>query len=228
MALRTRFCTARAVSLGSSTKRGKSPSLRTSHWIPRPSSSSAKLPSTLSTSSSSDTSTRSRAWLAFSRRLYDSSSSTSSSSSRTWPTSSSRRLRLAGGTSSYNSTRPKSSRVSGVRNSWDTALSSSRCWLRWRSRSPAMVSNTPASSPMFERGGMCVRSARSPWPRRLAVSFSRSRSRQCGHTHSSRQPSMAAPISTVTPHDSTLMSSGSGGECRRTSHCLSKGASTVS
>ena len=57
----------------------------------------------------------------------------------------------------------------------------------------------PASSPMLECGEMCVRSAMCPWPRRRAVSFRRSRSRQCGHTHSSRQPSMAAPIKTVTP-----------------------------
>ncbi len=228
MALRTRFCTARAVSRGSSTKRGSSPSARTSHWMPRPSSSSAKPPSTLSTSSSNDTSTRSRAWSALYSRLYDNNSSTSSSSSRTWPTSSSKRLRLAGGTSSNNSTRPKSSRVNGVRSSCDTALSSSRCWLTCRSRSLAMVSNTPASSPMLECGEMCVRSAMCPWPRRRAVSFRRSRSRQCGHTHSSRQPSMAAPIKTVTPQDNTLMSNGSGGECSSTSHCLSKGASTVS
>ncbi|MNH05855.1 hypothetical protein D3C79_652040 [compost metagenome] len=87
-----------------------------------------------------------------------------------------------------------------------------------------MVSNTWASSPMFERAGICVRSDNCPRPRLRAVSLSRSRSRQCGQTHSSKQPSKAATIKTVTPQDSRLMSSGSGGLRSSTAQVASNGA----
>ncbi|MCY1428801.1 hypothetical protein D9M71_446980 [compost metagenome] len=123
-----------------------------------------------------------------------------------------KRSRLAAGKSSDRaSARPKSRRVSGVRNSWDTALSRSRCWLSRFSMSPAMVSNTLARLPMLELGEICVRSPKWPLPKRSAAPLRRSRSRQCGRSHNNRQASMVAPIRTLMLQYNRLTSSGSGG-----------------
>ena len=82
-----------------------------------------------------------------------------------------------------------------------------------------MVSNTVARLPMLELGGMCVRSLRLPRPNWAAVLFRRSRSRQWGRSHISRQASNAATISTLIAQYSTFMSSGSGGMVSLTANC---------
>ncbi|MNZ91097.1 hypothetical protein D3C78_1100710 [compost metagenome] len=90
--------------------------------------------------------------------------------------------------------------------------------------SPAMVSKTWARWPMLELAVIWVRSLRCPLPKRSAVCFKRSRSRQCGRSQISRQASNAAPISTLMLQYSRLTSIGSGGTISFTASSAFNGA----
>ncbi|SST12741.1 Uncharacterised protein [Acinetobacter baumannii] len=106
------------------------------------------------------------------------------SSIRSWRTSASTCL--------FNCSSSKDRREIGVRNSWDTALVSSRWLLIRLSMRSAIWLKCWARVRMSERRKMRVRDDRSPSPKRCAARRRVSRSRQCGRTHTSR----AMPTST--------------------------------
>ncbi|KWV87808.1 hypothetical protein PFLmoz3_02502 [Pseudomonas fluorescens] len=85
------------------------------------------------------------------------------------------------------------SRAIGVRNSWETALVSSR----WLAIKPSMRSaiwlKCPASERTVERVGNKMREPRSLSPKRCAARRMCSRSRQCGRTQKYRTMARLTP-----------------------------------